>query len=486
MTRILAASEASELSREFISLDDRRYVACIGDDLKVSWSGTSGHIIRLEWLKNLEVELGECVFNVLVDLVATRSPSFSAVCSQAVQRFWEIGGFETCPVPRSALDLAGGELFPTSYGPFLVPTLRRMMSAAEYLFSPELVQLMNEGYVWEKRGSAYAALMANCPESGALTEQELFSIQTELNKAYAARTVSIFEFTLCWFVIATGLRPIQIARMLKSDVIFESEEGRSVVKLRVPLAKGEATTKFCKWTRRSPTVLASALVLYRDSFAFWDAEESLFGLTSDRVRQVIQSVIGRLPTMSERLGTGIQVTPYRFRYTAATRAIEKGATDWQVARLLTHRATGCIKHYRASSPTMQAPIAEAVGKELKFFANAFQGRIIGSLAEATRQNDGGAEILDFLHVTGGTRLGACGTRAECYQNAPVACLTCPLFEPFAEAPWEELMSSLVSDADAESDEKIRSINLAAMSAVREIIGLRDASKAVEVISGPQP
>jgi len=126
-------------------------------------------------------------------------------------------------------------------------------------------------------------------------------------------------------------------------------------------------------------------------------------------------------------------------------------------------------------PQLQNPIREAIGKEMEFFARAFQGRLITSLDESTRAGDDTSVIADFLRLAGQT-VGACGTRAECHQNAPIACLYCHHFEPLIDAPWETLMASLKADQDMEKDDRIREINHNAMSAINEIIIARDSKR----------
>lgn len=110
---------------------------------------------------------------------------------------------------------------------------------------------------------------------------------------------------------------------------------------------------------------------------------------------------------------------------------------------------------------------------MAYFARAFQGKMINNLSEATRKDDGGAEILDFIHLTKGEALGACGTYAACYLNAPVACLSCSRFEPYRDAPWEELLERLIQDFEKENEERIRLINFNAMSAIKNIMAERD-------------
>ena len=202
-------------------------------------------------------------------------------------------------------------------------------------------------------------------------------------------------------------------------------------------------------------------------------DESLFELNSPELSRRAKSIAEKLNTWSDRLGSNIPLTPYRLRYTLATRALAQGASDHEVARLLTHRSTSCISYYRSSMPELLDPIESALGKEMAYFARAFQGRLISDLSEATRKDDGEAEIMDFVHLTHPDSLGACGTHALCYQNAPIACLSCPRFEPYKDAPWEDLLGSLKDDAARESDNRIKLINLNAMSAINEIILERD-------------
>ena len=141
--------------------------------------------------------------------------------------------------------------------------------------------------------------------------------------------------------------------------------------------------------------------------------------------------------------------------------------------MLTHTSLHCVRYYRAAMPSLQAPIAEAIGGEMTIFARAFQGRLIESLGQATRKDDESALITAYEHLNG-QDLGACGTRARCYQDAPRGCLTCNKFEPFREAPWEELREVLVRDRDIETSERIRNITQEQIAAVDEIIAERKA------------
>jgi len=365
---------------------------------------------------------------------------------------------------------------PAGYMATILAALRRIKEMKYPGLSENVISFLNEGHKWEEKGKGvYYALVTNDPERGALTEQELHSLHSGLNKAYVEQIITLHTYTLCWFFIATGLRPIQAARMRISDIqITPGPEGKEVT-LKVPLAKGIAKTKSEYWLRRAPSALAEVLIEYLESPLNKNMapDSPLFGGTSATLSATVNYNFRKMNTWSARLDSKIPVTPYRFRYTLATRAILHGASDIEVARLLTHRSTTCIRFYRASTPDLQIPIKSALGYELGLLAGTFMGRTINNLSEATRTNDGNALIRDFARMAGET-LGACATKADCYQEAPIACLTCYFFEPFIEAPWENLYEEIENEQDKESELRIKQITDNALTSIIEIMKIRDA------------
>lgn len=419
-------------------------------------------------------ELHASIFRVMSSTLATHSLIYNNAIFRAFRSWLTIEQMTGV----SSLELIHIESLikiPLDYRSFILPALRRIQTQKLAGLSPDVHSFLTSGHQWEERGTgAYYALITNDPTRGALTSQELHNIHSTLNLAYSNGYVDRATYTLCWFFIGTGVRPIQAVRMKKSDVqISNGPEGKEVT-LRIPLAKGEKTSTQEYWLRRAPTVLAECLISYLDSELMEDAppESPLFEGNAQQVSIRIIRTFDSLETYSERLEGQIPVNAYRFRYTLATRALIHGASDFEVARLLTHRSTSCIQFYRASMPDLQKPIRQALGDEMDYFARAFQGKLINNLGEATRSGEDSSVIADFLRLAGQS-LGACGTRAECHQNAPIACLYCPFFEPLEEAPWEELLASLKDDQAVETDSRIREINHNAMSAINQIIVERD-------------
>ena len=206
-----------------------------------------------------------------------------------------------------------------------------------------------------------------------------------------------------------------------------------------------------------------------------DPSEPLFYSTGATVAYKLTKVFSKLDTHSTRTGGPIHITPYRFRYTLGTRAIAQGASDAQVARLLTHRTTNSVASYRAAMAILQAPIEDAIGEEMDFFADIFRGRIINDFDEATHSNDVRKLIRDFERLSG-QKIGACGSSAECFQNAPRACLTCIFLEPLLDAPWQQLEEEIHRDIAKETESRIIQIGRDQLAGLQLIKSACDAKR----------
>lgn len=464
---------SSEHTKNIVLLDGRTISATIGIRIDMNDRDGRGCPIHFDHL-NATIPLHVSIFNCLTITLSTHSLSYNNTITRALKSWLSLAGMKHCTiVDLKALSLIL-EIQP-SYRAFLIPLLRRIKQHSLPGLSEDCADFLENDHKWEQKdGGAYYTLITNDPEKGALTSQELHSIHAALNYGYASKHVSLLAFTLCWFFIGTGVRPVQVRRMKRNDVIIHDKAAMEVT-LRIPLAKGQGITTYEYWIRKAPTVLAECLITYLEMYTNTKnaEDEPLFPGTPAALGQLVTETLATLPTYSERLEGPIHITPYRFRYTMATRALAQGASDAEVARLLTHRSTSCIKFYRASMPQLQKPIRQALGKEMDYFANAFQGRLIDHLDEASRAGDDECVIADYLRLTGET-LGACGTRAECHQHAPIACLSCPYFEPLINAPWETLMVTLIEDQKIETEPRIQQINHNAMAAIQQIMAVRDS------------
>lgn len=472
-----ASSLINRTTRRVVLLDGRIVEAELGVNLPlIDRDGISTPIAF--GLFDKRNPFHQSVFSCLATTLSTHSLRYNSTVCYATEKWLRLPtmvGKDLVGIP----EINALSEIQASYRPFIIPLLRRIKDSNTSVLSDEACDFLENSHSWEEKSQgAYYGLITNDPEKGALTEEELHNANSVLNNAFAMGLISQDTYTLCWFFIGTGVRPVQARRMRKRDVVVHDRQGFDVT-LRIPLAKGEKTVAEEYWLRRAPTVLAESLISYLDMPAMRDAKDHDHLFSDQSSRELSMKVIetfSALDTYSDRLGARIPITPYRFRYTLATRALAQGASDYEVARLLTHRSTSCIQYYRASMPELQKPIREALGKEMSYFARAFQGKPISGLHEATRAGDPDAVITDFMRLMG-MPVGACGTRAECHQSAPVACLAgCAHFEPLLSAPWETLMSSLVADQEVETEPRIRQINHSAMSAIQQIITIRDTSE----------
>ncbi len=433
------------------------------------FSDVSTLAVDFSWFRP-HVAWHESLRRILVGLLSTHSAIYASRCTDYAGRF-----ADSLPSRHSeSLRLSDLKAWPEKLGlsgwPFMQAVLGHWTRSGLPGLESKIANFLQSPEKWEEKENGwYFALVANDPERGAFTEQELKSIQAGVNSGYETGVLSLYDWALVWFLIGTGVRPIQIVRMNVGDVLVtDGPEGKEVT-LSIPLAKGENVVVKDRWKRKAPTVLVEVLLRYMaDRHPHSRSDAPLFADQSRKIASRITSIFNRVATYSKRLDGPIPVFPYRFRYTLGTRALALGASDHEVARLLTHRTTHCIQYYRAAMPMLQKPIRDALGPEMSFIAQAFQGRLINNLDEATRRGEASALIRDFAHLMGQS-IGACGTRAECHQDAPRACLTCRKFEPFRQAPWERLLEILMEDMEAETEDRIKLITLEQITAVRGIM-----------------
>ena len=416
------------------------------------------------------------LFNIVCDLISTHSLSYASQVFASWKGTLQAIGPNSEDLSLEILSVFKREIDPPpiTYRPFIQASLHRWIDLKYPGLDDSLVDFLNGPERWEESGDgAYFALIANDPCRGALTQQELDDLADAANAALVAGRLSKDDHTLVWMFIALGIRPIQLHRMTPDHVIATTGPEGTEITLLIPLAKGEGQSDQGHWRRRAPSLLADCLVPYMQRTNFSghpDGRLFRFSTSNQITNHFCRLFQEEILTWSDRLEAPIPMFPYRLRYTMGTRAIAQGASDHEVARLLTHRKITSIRFYRASMPLLQRPIKEAIGKEMSYIARAFKGRLISDLDEATRRGDSDAVIRDFLRLSG-AKLGACGTMEKCYLNAPIACLSCPFFEPLRGAPWTALKEKILADRMQELEPKIREINDKALSALEIIMQL---------------
>ena len=129
--------------------------------------------------------------------------------------------------------------------------------------------------------------------------------------------------------------------------------------------------------------------------------------------------------LSPRTGKPFYLTPYRFRYTVGSNAVMEGMTEEEVADLLDHSSTRCVKHYFRYTREMWELLENATAKrtEQQHFTAAWNRE------EDLSGNIYGKEIIE-LHAF--TAIGKCQKEAACYLEPAVACYSCDKFCPNKE------------------------------------------------------
>lgn len=411
---------------------------------------------------SINSKLHHALSNIILDLLSTHSIRYVSTILYAFKDWLDLKHL-TNPDILEFSSIESLLLIKPYYPAFITPILRRLARYYPNLIDDEFKDFLENTIQWEERNPAYFNLIVNDHEKGAFTLQELENLHSELNLAFSKNVINLKDYTLIWFLIATGARPVQISRLKYEDIQGIDKE----VMIKMPLAKGEGVIEQGYFLRKAPTILADCIIRYIEQYPPSDGKSNFFELNPTQISSKTTQIFENLNTYSSRLGEKIPVNAYRFRYTLATRALASGASDQEVARLLTHRSLSCIRYYRASMPELQKPIQDALDEEMSFFAKAFKGKLISSLDDAKFHD---SAITDFFRLAGKT-IGSCGTQAKCYQNAPIACLTCPYFEPLVDAPWDKLLNYLVEDQAKEQTLRIKEINIQAIKAVKDIINL---------------
>lgn len=405
--------ERSQCSVTKIRIHDGRIIDLNRSRSTLISNDRTDYYFDFSWISE-EIKWQRSARRSVMDLLATHSIDYAYNCGNHFKLFADslISRLGEVPAVLKLEHLADyPEHRPISTWPFVSAIISRCIANKYPGVDKEFQKFLGQPEKWEQKGNgSYFALVANDPHRGALTEQELRSVYFALNKAYADGQIQTSQWALCYFLIATGVRPIQIARMKVRDLVATDGPEGVEYTLAITIAKTREAIKKTKWKRKCPTQLAEVLTEYLSIPSMRNAspDDPLFADQSAKVTSELQAAFRRLETYSERLNEPIPLFPYRFRYTLGTRAIALGARDEEVARLLTHTSLHCVRYYRAAMPSLQAPIADAIGAEMSIFAKAFKGRLIDDLAEATRSGDESALITAYCF----RRAGGAGRSGE--------------------------------------------------------------------------
>lgn len=179
----------------------------------------------------------------------------------------------------------------------------------------------------------------------------------------------------------------------------------------------------------------------------------------------------------------IPLSPRRFRYTFGTRLAEEGASKVVIANRLGHVDLQNVDCYVSASPRVVENLDRSLGPLLAPLSRAFQGQLVEDESASTQKGGRASRIIDFR--VSSRPVGSCAqSAASCALIKPVGCYTCFRFEPWLDAPHEEIKVKLMQErAKYLGDERMAAINDEAIRAVQEVMSLCSQVKAQREAKG---
>ncbi len=148
----------------------------------------------------------------------------------------------------------------------------------------------------------------------------------------------------------------------------------------------------------------------------------------------------------------LKVSARRFRYTLATRAIDNGASAYEVADALDHSDLQNVGVYFDVHSNIVTHIDQAVAMALAPRAQAF-AKLVEREDDAERGDQHGSRCYygdrerDIVEP-----VGTCGNHSFCnISAAPLACYTCPMFQPWMDGPHDLVLDGLLRDREKKSE-----------------------------------
>lgn len=374
--------------------------------------------------------------------------------------------------------------------------------------SLEAIQLLSS---WRLKGNEKGlAVLTSCPYKGALSDFEYESLHHALTDAFEDNKVSLEDYTLVMLFIAIGRRPSQISDLKIGDLTeFMSSDGQHIFILNVPRRKQRGA----KWRElfREVALTPELGVLVKSHienvkrkvnsifkktintnelavFPSWIKMRACQNLKISELLEVfadqglhrrsgsisvaVNKISSGLNIYSERTGQVLEVTPVRLRRTLATRAVREGGGVLVVAELLDHSDTQTAMIYTENVPEHVDAINRAVAEQLIPLAQAFAGVLVDREKDAERGDDLTSRVRSNVSYEG---VGSCGSYGFCSALAPIACYTCRHFQPWLDAPHEEILDRLIYQRkeikSRTGDMTMASVNDRTIFAITEVVRL---------------
>lgn len=318
------------------------------------------------------------------------------------------------------------------------------------------------------------AVRSKDPNRGPFDAQEVAALTSALRAARISGSITVADQSLIWLALSTGSNAVQYASLREEDLREERLGGEvAAYILRVPRHKKghvhhRAEFKERRLTRFVGEVLTDLIAENRAKYPVTEGDPAARPLFRSRtpsfghnhpliewawhrrsgeLTKSLQRAVKRLGVLS-RTGEPLHVTTRRFRYTLATRAIDNGASAYEVADALDHSDlqnigvyfdvhSNIVEHIDQAMALALAPRAQAFAKLVEHEQDAIRGDVSGSrVYHGDRERD----LVEPV--------GTCGNHSFCnISAAPMACYTCPMFQPWMDGPHDLVLDSLLRDRE---------------------------------------
>lgn len=324
------------------------------------------------------------------------------------------------------------------------------------------------------------AVKGACPYSGPLTHNELGSLIDWASNAFTKGTLKLVEYVCFMSLALTGRRFVQIRSLRSVDLVVREDVNGNDYVINCPRAKQRDVGFREQFTplpinedlylllhnqrnqsiqyvesrlgEKLPATLREQIPIFFEESrvkrlssvenleAVLSKTPDYLHMTSDSAQELLRGVSVKNTACSERTGDYINFTASRFRYTKGTNLSRRGISGVALATALDHSDTQNIGVYTENTEETAKQIDAVMAPMLAPLAQAFSGKLISSERDAVRANDPHSRVKNG----NSENVGSCGTYAFCASGYR-ACYTCSSFEPWLEAPHEEVLNEILAE-----------------------------------------
>jgi len=313
-----------------------------------------------------------------------------------------------------------------------------------------------------------------CPFTGPYTPIEMQGTITGINNAFANRKLEVTPYLATLMLAQRGVRRSQAVQLVFGD--FTKQNGKFSVNMPRAKQRGvdyrEAFTKFgISEDLYNATMLQKHHVVEQLSvfqpdidsvsdclpvFSNFDAFRGQIirsknditphhHSTRERFSDLLEVTERVIDIYSERTGMRLHLTSARFRRSMGTDLAREGHGVAVIQIALDHNDHQNCGVYTETSAEFATRLDMRIGKLLAPMAQAFAGVLVKNEKSALRGNDPRSRVRT---QDGEGNIGNCGEMGFCGAHAPIACYTCVKFQPWLDAPHEEVLIELYEERES--------------------------------------